>query len=588
MRFVWQNVLLGLLCLWFHHGRLRAQAANGALLVGMGRAEIKGDFTGVGMYGYGKPKNRVEGWATPLFARAMVVEDTAAQRHLAFVSCEVAFVFQAVKDSSLARLRRRIGPVYTEGNTMVTAIHTHAAPGGFAYDALFNLIGNGHHCGVFNALVDAMVEAMEAAHRSRAGATLHYGESTFGDEVEVAYNRSVSAYNANPEHARPVPAPTNLAIDRTMRGLKVVRASDNKAIGLVDWFGVHATCVDNRNTCVSHDNKGHASTVFEREHPGVIALFAQEKAGDVSPNYHGTDKEKLDSLADARAADNGHAHAAANGRVQAAQAHMLFNSTSGALRPTLDHELVYVRMNDAIADPTFADGRMGARTGAACYGITFAKGTTVDGKGGSAALLEFFYWISPNKHKRATDPLRRAQGAKRIFTNAQEGRVLGVFAGNKLARLVQPDLGRQARADALAANAWVQQVLPIQLFTIGELCIIGLPTEITTTAGERLVSTVEKEMRPLGIRHVVLASYANTYAGYTTTQEEYRLQCYEGGHTLFGEWQLAVFRTEFTKLARTMHEPDHSKRDLDRKLRPTFDIAELWKRSDPKGCPGVK
>ena len=51
---------------------------------------------------------------------------------------------------------------------------------------------------------------------------------------------------------------------------------------------------------------------------------------------------------------------------------------------------------------------------------------------------------------------------------------------------------------------------------------------------------------------VVIAGYANDYAGYVTTHEEYESQQYEGGHTLFGPWTEAGYRQEFVRLAHAL------------------------------------
>jgi neutral ceramidase len=49
-----------------------------------------------------------------------------------------------------------------------------------------------------------------------------------------------------------------------------------------------------------------------------------------------------------------------------------------------------------------------------------------------------------------------------------------------------------------------------------------------------------------------LAGYANAYAGYVTTPEEYAVQDYEGASTHFGKWTLPAWQTEFDKLAQRL------------------------------------
>jgi len=53
---------------------------------------------------------------------------------------------------------------------------------------------------------------------------------------------------------------------------------------------------------------------------------------------------------------------------------------------------------------------------------------------------------------------------------------------------------------------------------------------------------------------VLAQGYANDYAGYVTTPEEYTRQRYEGGHTMFGRWQLPACQQEFARVAADMRE----------------------------------
>jgi neutral ceramidase len=68
-------------------------------------------------------------------------------------------------------------------------------------------------------------------------------------------------------------------------------------------------------------------------------------------------------------------------------------------------------------------------------------------------------------------------------------------------------------------------------------------------AGRRLRESIRSA---LGAREVVLAGYANAYAGYVTTPEEYALQDYEGASTHFGKWTLPAWQTVFDRLVRRM------------------------------------
>jgi len=86
---------------------------------------------------------------------------------------------------------------------------------------------------------------------------------------------------------------------------------------------------------------------------------------------------------------------------------------------------------------------------------------------------------------------------------------------------------------------------------IGPLYLATLPAEPTVMAGWR----VRKQLaRTLGVdtRHVLILGYTNAYSQYVTTFEEYSLQDYEGGSTLFGPYTQAAYQQELDRLAQDM------------------------------------
>ncbi len=108
------------------------------------------------------------------------------------------------------------------------------------------------------------------------------------------------------------------------------------------------------------------------------------------------------------------------------------------------------------------------------------------------------------------------------------------------------------REGALDETPWFPQVVPVQILRIGSLAILALPFEPSTVAGRRLRQALLEVLASEGVTDVVLNPYANAYAGYMTTFEEYQEQHYEAGYTVFGPWQLAAVRTAVSSLARDM------------------------------------
>lgn len=106
-------------------------------------------------------------------------------------------------------------------------------------------------------------------------------------------------------------------------------------------------------------------------------------------------------------------------------------------------------------------------------------------------------------------------------------------------------------ASGLARPPMHEQVVPVGVARIGQIAFVIGPAEYSTMSGRRFRAAVGRE---LGIdpNRVIVAGYANDFAGYVTTWHEYQMQHYEGGHTLFGPWTEAGYRQEFVRLARAM------------------------------------
>ena len=117
-----------------------------------------------------------------------------------------------------------------------------------------------------------------------------------------------------------------------------------------------------------------------------------------------------------------------------------------------------------------------------------------------------------------------------------------------LAQLVYTPGPRRLRPAGPMPCPLVPNVVPLQLLRVGQVAIAAVPAEITATAGRRLAARLMTVLRGQ-IRYAPVCSYANGYAGYIATPEEYDAQHYEGASTLFGPHTLAAFAQSFEGLA---------------------------------------
>jgi len=575
------------------------------LEVGSGKTDITAFVKGVGMMGYGMHDQTVEDVETALSCRAFVFHDSESGKKLAFVNAEMCFVTIAIKQAVVSKLKSQYSELgFDDENVMLTAQHTHSGPGGYSHYAFFNFSIPGFATEVFDTIVNGMVEAILQAEKGLTPAKLKFGKGSFAPELKVAFNRSMPAYNANPEVEKLNNSDWHLAVDREMRLLRIDTES-NEPIGLLNWFGVHTTTVGNDNRRISFDNKGYASQAFEKEladaNPDFSAVFAQGPCADVMPNFIWEAKRNKMRGID----PNDFESAKYNGNLQFEKAKEIYDDLqdTGELKdPTLDCGLMYIDFSDVEVDEEFipenhSAHKEGASTSLACMGVAFFKGT-VDGPGISAGLgvlasqlcrvnkkVELFKstFASPEEARRVAHKYK-TQGKKDILVESGVGKVLGISNLKKLKPLagIDESLGNMRRHymnGGLSNTTWTPQILPVQFFIIGSIAIVGIPAEISVVSGRRFKKTIADILKNRGITEVILSPYANCYSGYITTYEEYQKQCYEGGHTVFGEWTQAAYSTKLKYMANEMLKPE-TEREFDTEMKAeVFLEEEIAKRT---------
>jgi neutral ceramidase len=497
--------------------------SEATFLVGRGLADITGEAAGCGMLGYGQADQQTEGIHTRQRSRAFVLAEVDGPRLLLVIN-DLPLVFDSVHQEVLRRLHDRYGPLYTAVNTMITATHTHCAPGGYSHHLLYNSTTNGFRPKTFGALVDGIVQAVERAHVDLAPSKLVLSH---GELRDASVNRSRRAFERNPEAER---AFFPEAIDPQTTLLRIER--DGRTVGAINWFATHNTSMTNRNRLISSDNKGYAGYHWEREIEGIdylrdldsdprfIAAFAQTNAGDMSPNLHlrpghGPTDDQFENTR-------------IIGRRQYDAASALALQGGVAVAGPLDARVLYVDLARVAVQPAFTgDGRVHSTSGPAGGSASFA-GAGVDGPaypGFHEGPNRWWDWPSRLAY-RLSDALRDSQSPKGI-----------VLPGGALNRLLPV----------------VAQRVPVQLLRLGPLYLIGIPGEVTITAGLRLRRTVAGIVGA-DLHDVLVAGYSNGYIHYVTTPEEYDAQRYEGASTLFGRWELPALQQTAAELATAMRD----------------------------------
>ncbi len=186
----------------------------------------------------------------------------------------------------------------------------------------------------------------------------------------------------------------------------------------------------------------------------------------------------------------------------------LFNSASTFLQGPIAFRHTYLDFQNITVSPQFSSTGSTATTCVGALGDSFAAGTT-DGPGA-------FNFV---------------QGTNSSSTNPGWNRLGGI-----LSKPTQQDISCQYPKPILLNIGdirfpehapWSASVIPLQIFRLGQLFIIGVPGEFTTMSGRRLINQVRNTLTQYGAADVnsyfVIAGLSNEYIHYITTPQEYSL-----------------------------------------------------------------
>lgn len=514
----------GLLCtvyLIFMSAFLAPASAQdtGDYLIGRGMADVTGPAYGSPMWGFGQEKQTTQGIHTRLKSRAFILIDPTTQNRLVFASVDIGSIEHNVFLEVVDRLQAKYGNTYTLDNVILSATHTHSGPAGYWHTRLELGLSGAFYKKHFDRIVSGIVASIEQAHTDIAPGSILINK---GNVVGAGANRSMAAYNANPEDER---AQYALPMDLEMTLLKFNRAQG--PVGMLNWFAVHPTSMTFDNHLISGDHKGYASLTWEKlqnvryvEDNNFVAAFAQSTPGDITPNLNlnntGPGIDMVDSTK-------------IIGQRQLDVAQDLFAHAAEKVTGPLDVRRAYIDMSNY----QISDAFTGAGTQTTCpsaYGYSFGGGSTEDGGGFfllSEGMKEQSWWLdfltgALTGAPKWTQEVKDCQAPKPILFETGTG---------------TPPLQSQIRSVSVAR--------------IGSIALIAMPAEITTMAARRLRATAQAALGPWA-KHIIISGYANGYAGYVTTPQEYETQQYEGGHTLHGKWSLPAYRQIITDLARAL------------------------------------
>ena len=541
--------------------------------IGSGIYDVTGPAADAGMVGYGDTSQTTKGIHTRLWSRAYVIEKPATGKRVAFVSADLQSIPQGVKQAVMAKLKSRYGNLYDDSNVMLTATHTHVGPGGYDHYVLLNLSALGYDELNFNVIVDGIYQSIVRATDTLAPGSIKYNR---GDLLDTSYNRNMVPYAQNPDAAN-----YEHTTNKSMSLLKFVR-DDGTEVGMVNWFPVHNVSNDQSQRLISADNKGIASQLFERDHNAdysqaltFVAAFANSNEGDVSPNSDGQNTP-----------GSNHERAITSGQKQYAKARSLYDNASITLSSNgnLDYRHQYVDFPGYQVGSEFT-GSGNATICEGAIGWSMVAGSDWDGPTNMEGIFEGMTVDNEGTEWNKDASLYDSYLGKYALFGW-----MNLFSGSSLLANADDDPCQYPKPtfvnrEALGAELYTT-TLPFQMFVLDSLAIVSVPGEMTTMAGRRLEAHLLGQLAPMGVDKIVIAGLANAYTGYITTPEEYSLQYYEGGHTVYGANTLAGYTQIYHNMANALVSgasvdagptpQDLSDDQIINKIGVVYDDKRLW------------
>lgn len=550
-----------------------AQAAVGAepLRAGFARADITPP-PGVGLAGDGPEGSEATGQRLRLYARVLVLEDSSGNR-LALVAADLplgsAGLQRRVADST------KINDGIDVDRLIISVTHTHSGPSHYFDSEAYNTEASsvvGYDSVMLDSLAGRIAHAIHAAaqhlHRARAawgtrdiwGVTRIRSMPALLRNVPLPVADTQAPATLTPEYKLVNPRMTMLRVDRE------VSPGVFKPAGAYSIFAMHATGNPTGNELLDPDISGIVERRLERhidslvtpdEYPFVphgYSLVANGTEGDVSPAWTPQSRCDLPKLrpfeslqgpfgpdlwqwkppSDAHLAACTHAGRDVVewiGGVVGSESITLFNSLGAMLSDRMELARAFTTLDLPRDHEQFGICAKPAIGMSALVGADDAH-TRVNG-------MRLFGIVSIGLTQGPDSP-----NGDPSECQAQKHQFLDVLFG--------PWLNDHVVSKQFPSHA------ELTLFRIGDRVIATVPGEVTTTAGRRMRAEILDSLRARGsaVTDVAIVGLTDGYMEYITTAEEYTAQYYEGGSTLYGPGEAAMFGHQLAKLVGQLSHND--------------------------------
>lgn len=258
-------------CLVFFLLTLSAFAAD--YRAGIARVDITPKQP-IWLSGYGSRNHPSDGVISPLFAKALAIEDHRKSR-VVIVTSDLVGLPRSISDVVASRVLKQYG--LERADLVLNSSHTHTGPVVWPnLISMFNLPEADDRLlqEYAQQLTDNLVTVVGAAIADLAPARLLYGEG----EAGFAINRREPTANGIKIGLNP-----KGPVDHRVPVFKIT-TPDGALRAVLFGYACHNTTLTGEFYKLSADYAGFAQSEVERAHPGVTAMFFMLCGGDQNPN----------------------------------------------------------------------------------------------------------------------------------------------------------------------------------------------------------------------------------------------------------------------------------------------------------------
>jgi neutral ceramidase len=501
---------------------------NTTLLAGAAKADITPP-PGMPKGGYSTWGNYSKGFRTRLYARVLYVKPKYG-RSVALVQCDL-LTGSLLLNHRVAEIIAKETDVGIDG-LLIAGTHTHSGPGNYFDSNFYNTYASnaaGFDPEYFDYLSNQIANAVICAYKEKRPAKIAAGKTQIWN---MTRNRSIDSYHANKDVSAKIPPDIYQAVNPDMYMIRVDgldKDGQYHPLAALSSFSIHGTTVPTSNNLYNGD---------------VFAYMEREVEYAIKDNYK-TSWEPIHAAFNGTHADNspnygkdmqGFIESRRIGTVIGQKAFELFRSLGEKLREDVTVRSLAKEI-DVFSEPCVDETCLCERP---VVGSALAAGAD----DGPSPIISKLPWLR--------------QGSPRwFFTESCQG--------------YKRTLGGPFQYLVLPRDGFPHQLL-LQMIQIDDILLLPLPFEVTKEVGIRIVKQCQDKLaleNKNDLRSFAIISCANGYYGYVTTPEEYSIQRYEGGHTLYGPQTQPFLTQHLSRMALEMEQgktesnfPEHWTYDL--------------------------